>query len=313
MIHRLTRFFCRRRGLRKNSAASGNLHIRGEHANVQYRLNGILLPDGINGFGDTIDTHSIESATLLDGALPAQYGFRTAGVIDIVTKNGFQNGGTASMLGGSNGTLQPSFSYGGTADNLDYFVSTSHQSSDLGIENPTKSANAIHDHTEQNKQFGYASYMINEMQRVELVAGNSISYYQIPNNPNQDVFASSNGVSVLNPTNINSANLNERQFESNQYLTGAWQGGTDGVTVQIAPYIRKSELHYRPDVAGDLVFNGIAADVQTDLAAGLQNDNSWRINAAHTLRAGFTVQNDHVHDQSNSLVCLNRRQWRSHQ
>ncbi|MBV8061087.1 MAG: TonB-dependent receptor, partial [Alphaproteobacteria bacterium] len=35
---------------------------------------------------------------------------------------------------------------------------------------------------------------------------------------------------------------------------------------------------------------------------GLQNDNSWKINAAHTLRTGFTVQNDHVQADSNSLA-----------
>lgn len=288
-------------GVAEDSAASGGLHIRGEHANLQYRLNGILLPDGISGFGDTLDPHIIENATLLDGALPAQYGFRTAGIVDINTKTGFVNGGTASMMGGSNGTIQPSFSYGGTFDDADYFVAASHLSSDLGIENPTGSANAIHDHTEQNKQFAYASYMIDPMQRLQLIAGNSISYFQIPNNPHQDTA----GYQLNGVSSFDSAALNERQFESNQYATAAWQGGEDGVEVQIAPYIRNSELHYRPDVVGDLLFNGVASDVKnTDFATGLQNDNSWRVNAAHTLRAGFTAQNDHVQNNSNSLAFL---------
>jgi len=291
-------------GVAEDSAASGQLHIRGEHANVQYRLNGILLPEGILGLGDTLDTHMIASATLLDGALPAQYGFRTAGVIDITTKTGFQNGGTASIMGGSNGTLQESASYAGTLNNADYFVSASHLSSDLGIENPTSSVNAIHDHTEQNEEFGYADYMINPMQNVEIAAGNAISYFQIPNNPNQAVFQA-NGVNAANPNNINSGNLNERQFESNQFLTAAWQGSADGVTVQIAPYFRNSETHFRPDADGDLVFNGIASDVQyKDLVTGLQNDNSWRINSEHTLRGGFTIQNDHVQTNTTSFAYL---------
>ena len=286
-------------GVAEDTAASGQLHIRGEHANVQYRLNGVLLPDGIIGLGDTLDSHIIESATLLDGVLPAQYGFRTAGVVDINTKTGFQNQGTASVMGGSNGTLQESGNYAGSVGDVDYFISGSHLSSDLGIENPTNSGNAIHDHTEQNKEFGYASYAINPFQRVEIAAGNSISYFQIPNNPGQATAGYQyNGVS-----NFNSANLNERQFESNQFMTTAWQGSTDNVTVQIAPYVRNSETHFRPDTVGDLLFNGVASDVQyTDLATGLQNDNSWRINAEHTLRGGFTIQNDHVQTNSNSLA-----------
>ncbi|MDE1901543.1 MAG: TonB-dependent receptor [Alphaproteobacteria bacterium] len=287
-------------GVAEDSAASGSLHIRGEHANVQYRLNGILLPDGIDGFGEMIDPHIIESATLLDGALPAQYGFHTAGIVDIDTKTGFENGGTAEIMGGSNGTLQPSISYGGTTGDADYFLAASHLSSDLGIENPTSGHNAIHDHTEQDKQFGYASYMINSMQRLELIAGNSISYFQIPNNPNQPA-----AYTIAGANGMNSASVNDRQFESNQFATAAWQGQNDGVTMQIAPYIRNSETHYRPDVAGDLTFNGVASDVQyTDLATGLQNDNSWRVNRDHTLRAGFTVQNDHIQDNSNSIALL---------
>lgn len=287
-------------GVAEDSAASGLLHIRGEHANVQYRLNGIWLPEGVLGLGDALDSHMIESATLLDGALPAQYGFRTAGVIDINTKTGFQDEGNASVMAGSNGTLQISGSYAGVLGNTDYFMSASHLSSDLGIENPTPAANAIHDHTEQNKQFGYASATINPLQRVEVAAGNSISYFQIPNNPNQAAQYQISGV-----TTMNSADLNERQFESNQFMTTAWQGSSDGITLQMAPYIRYSETHFRPDVNGDLTFNGVASNVQyTNLATGLESDNSWRMNSQHTLRGGFTIQNDHVRTEASSLAFL---------
>src|SRR5205807_1044698 len=33
-------------GVSQDSAASGELHVRNEHGNVQYRINGIMLPDG---------------------------------------------------------------------------------------------------------------------------------------------------------------------------------------------------------------------------------------------------------------------------
>ena len=83
-------------GVAQDSAASGNLHIRGEHANLQYRLNGILLPEGISGFGGVLDAHIVDRMQLLTGTLPAQYGYRTAGIVDIQTKSGaFENGSTA--------------------------------------------------------------------------------------------------------------------------------------------------------------------------------------------------------------------------
>src|SRR5438309_9944050 len=34
----------------------GQLHLRGEHANVQYRLDDVLLPEGITGFGQELET-----------------------------------------------------------------------------------------------------------------------------------------------------------------------------------------------------------------------------------------------------------------
>jgi len=276
----------------------GQVHLRGEHADLQYRINGILLPEGISGFGQTLDPRMIQSMTLLDGALPAQYGYRTAGVVDIQTKSGLASGGNAEMNMGSYGTIQPSFTYGGSFDQGDYFASVSHLSSDLGIENPTSSTQATHDHTEQDKQFGYTSYMINPMQRVQMIAGNSISYFQIPNNPGQTPAFVDGSI-----TTFDSSKLDERQFESNQYGTLAWQGQTGGVDVQFAPYIRSSETHFRPDNVGDLIFNGVASDVQyNDLAFGLQNDNSWRINGAHTLRGGFTVQDEHVENDNTSQV-----------
>jgi hypothetical protein len=66
-----------------SAVANPNFHVRNEYANVQYRINGILLPEGVSGLGPVIDTNFIGSMSLLTGTLPAQYGLRTAGVIDI--------------------------------------------------------------------------------------------------------------------------------------------------------------------------------------------------------------------------------------
>src|SRR5438128_4851709 len=83
----------------------GQLHVRGDHANIQFRINGVQLPEGINVFGQTLQTRLANSVALITGALPAQYGLRTAGVIDIQTKTGTLNpGGSVTMYGGSQST-----------------------------------------------------------------------------------------------------------------------------------------------------------------------------------------------------------------
>ena len=61
----------------------GQLHVRGEHGNLQYRINDVILPEGITGFGQELDPRFVQSMQLITGSLPAQYGFRTAGIVDI--------------------------------------------------------------------------------------------------------------------------------------------------------------------------------------------------------------------------------------
>src|SRR6476620_7229620 len=73
----------------------GQIHLRGEHANVQYRLNGVELPEGLSVFGQALESRFAHSLSLITGALPAQYGFQTAGVVDIQTKTGLTDPGFA--------------------------------------------------------------------------------------------------------------------------------------------------------------------------------------------------------------------------
>ena len=171
-------------GVVQDNEASGNLHVRGEHANLQYRINGVLLPEGISGFGRELNPHFIESMQLITGSLPAQYGFRTAGVVDITTKSGaFENGGNVEMYGGSYNTINPSCEAAGSQGNLNCFVDGSYNNNDLGIENPTSAPTAIHDNTQQYKTFAYFSYVLDDTSRMNVMLSGSYANFEIPNTP----------------------------------------------------------------------------------------------------------------------------------
>ena len=162
-------------GVAQDSAANGDLHVRGEHANLQYRIDDVLLPEGLTGFGLELDPRFVESMQLITGSLPAQYGFRTAGVVDIQTKSGgFVNGGTVEMFGGSHDTMRPSFEYGGTQGKWSFYVDGSYEHNDLGIENVTSSPNAIHDDTDQYKTFVYASRILSDTSRISVIDRKSV-------------------------------------------------------------------------------------------------------------------------------------------
>lgn len=119
----------------------GELHIRGEMTQPQYRLNGVIIPEGMSGFGNVFDTRIAQSIRLIAGALPAQYGFRTAGVIDITTKQGLADGGSVALLAGSHNTFNPSFDASGIRGPTSYFVSISWMRNTQGILNRVPPAN----------------------------------------------------------------------------------------------------------------------------------------------------------------------------
>ena len=287
-------------GVAQDSAVNDDIHVRNEHANVQYRINGIILPDGISGFGHVLDTSFVGSLALITGALPAQFGLRTAGIVDIQTKSGnaLQPGGSVGIYGGSFGTLTPSFDYGGRTGNTEYFVSGRGFTSNLGIENPTDSYNAIHDRTYQGNFFSYTSTVLDPQTRVSTIFGNTTNRFQIPNNPGQ-----APGFTAFGVSNFDSSLLNEHQAEQNTFGVLALQKSVNGLDFQLAAFSRYSTLHFVPDTIGDLVFNGIASDVyRRGFANGLQSDGAYKLNDAHTLRAGFTVTGESTQNSNISNV-----------
>jgi outer membrane receptor protein involved in Fe transport len=287
-------------GVSQDSAVNGDIHVRNEHANVQYRISGVTLPDGISGFGHVLGTGFVGSLAVITGALPAEFGMHTSGVVDIQTKSGksLEQGGDVGIYGGSFGTLTPSFDYGGRAGNTEYFVSGRGFTSNLGIENPTSSHNAIHDRTYQGDFFSYTSTLIDPQTRFSTIFGNTTNRFQIPNNPGQTPAFTAFGVS-----SFDSAALNEKQAEQNTFGVAAWQRSVNGLDLQLSAFSRYSTLHFIPDTIGDLVFNGIASDVyRRSFANGLQGDGAYKLNESHTLRAGFTVTGESTRIGNDSTV-----------
>jgi outer membrane cobalamin receptor len=281
----------------------GQFHIRGEHNGLQYRLNGIILPEGISVFGQSLDPRLISSMSLVTGALPAEYGLRTAGIIDITTKSGIQApGGAVSLYGGSHGTVEPSFNYGGGAGSFSYLVTGSFLRNDLGIESPDGSSNPIHDHTTQYHGFGYFEDILNDENRVALMLGSSVGKFQIPN---QYGMQPSLGLTVNGVSTYPSQGLNENQREVTQFGALSWQHSAGAFDIQTSFIARYSSLTFIPDPLGDLLFTGIAQDAfKQNVAYALQSDGAYRLNDSHTIRAGLFFQTDHSISATTSQVLL---------
>ena len=286
-------------GVTQDTAGSGDFHIRNEHANVQYRINGIRLPDGVSGFSQVLDTSFIRTLSLVDGALPAEYGLRTAGLIDITTRNGADNpGSTVGIYGGQHDTILPTVTTSGVSGRWDYFFTGRFDTNQLGIENETPGHDAIHDRTRQGRYFAYASTPLDDGTRFTFMSGASITKYQIPNQPGVAPAFTAFGVS-----NFDSTALNENQLEHSLFNILALQKSIGPLDTQVSYFQRYSTLHFIPDQVGDLVFNGIASDVsRLSLVNGIQSDNAYRLTPRSTIRFGFTTEVERAEAINNSTV-----------
>jgi outer membrane receptor protein involved in Fe transport len=272
-------------GVSYDSAISNpDFHVRNEYANVQYRVNGIQLPDGVSALGPVLETGFVGTLTLLDGALPAQYGLRTAGVVDISTRTEFEPGGSLDLYAGSWSTLSGSLQYGGREGRTEYFATARYLQSGQGMENAMPTADPVHDATEQGKCFAYASTLFNDSTRLTAMAGAFAGRFQIPDVTGQQPLGD------FGPPHLSSALLNENETDQFYFGLLALQTHTDRVDTQVSAFTRQASVDFVPDVFDDLAFNDVASAVlRQSLLNGLQCDGAWRLDAAHTLRAGLDL------------------------
>ncbi|MGD1007788.1 MAG: carboxypeptidase-like regulatory domain-containing protein, partial [Ignavibacteriaceae bacterium] len=75
-------------------ASTGEVHIRGQHGEYTYFIDGIPIPLGVfGGLNEVVDSKVIKDITFYTGGFPAEYGGQIASVINIqnrVPPNGFQ-------------------------------------------------------------------------------------------------------------------------------------------------------------------------------------------------------------------------------
>jgi outer membrane receptor protein involved in Fe transport len=265
----------------------GQEHVRGEHANLTYDINGVLLPEAINTFGQELDSRVIQSVTLIDGSLPAEYGLHTAGIIDVTTKSGSTLPyNEVSVYGGGYDTYESAVQIGGVSGKLDYYFMGDYKHDAIGIENPTPSFRPTHDDTNQERAFLYLSYHIDDTSRVSLLANGSYQDFQLPNTPGVPPAFNLAGVPMAN-----SILDNENQNEQDYYGVVSYQKSSDDLNLQASYFSRFGQIHFVPDIPNDLIFQGVASDVLNGTTTnGFQFDASYNLSKSHTLRFGGIVE-----------------------
>jgi outer membrane receptor protein involved in Fe transport len=277
------------------------VHVEGEHEDLQWRVNGVMMPmDSFTGFGQIFNSFFVRRVSLLDGVLPVNYGYRDAGVLDLVTKDGCSNpGGNIGFYGGQRETLQPSFEYGGCAGKFSYYYTGTFLHSNLAFSSATPGMTPIHNITNQGEGFGYFNYDINPFNKLSLITGVSVNNGELPNRPNLPPLFNLNGVSscpfpeVCAPVNYPSTAINESLNQDYYFGILALRGVVGPkINYQVAYTGAYSTLQFNSDPIGDLVYQGVASNsFRSEFDNTLQTDVSREFNShnfgSHNIGTGF--------------------------
>jgi outer membrane cobalamin receptor len=261
--------------------------FRGNHANIQYQIDGVQLPDSpSNTFGEAFSPRNIDHMEVITGGIPAEFGQRLSAVVNIVTKTGPEKPeGEIELNYGSYNTFAPYLVFGGSNESgsVHYFLSGNFSRTDRGIDTPQPAndggsaglsspgfnqsqggTDAIHDQQVGNSEFAKIDWQPDNDNKVSLVFFNADYSTQIPNYPSSflptDQFFSSGFTDQFmnqapsGPTyNWVPSATDDNQFEANAYFQLIWRHTfSDRAFLQVAPYYKYSQIRFTGDPVNDL-------------------------------------------------------------
>ncbi len=280
------------------------IHIRNtEGPQFQYQINGVLVPLDINTnppFISMFNSTFVSHMDLLDGILPSRYSYATGGVVDIQTKEGqcANSGGSFSILAGQRGTLEPSVQYAGCDGKLSYYVSGLYDQGNTAFSSATPGPDPIHNWTNQGQAFGYFSYPLNDTTKLSVIISSAASNNQLPNRPDLAPQYALAGVPSFNSSAINSY-LN---FRDDLGIVTLKMTPSADLSYQIAYAAHWISQDFKPDNAGELIFEGVASTAShDDLDNTLEGDLTYKT-GSHTIGAGFYLGEYRVIADDTSLV-----------
>ena len=263
------------------SDGQSRLIVRGAPGGVQYRLNNIILPEGVADFGESLSARLADRTELVTGALPAQYGLAAGSVVNITTKSGLnqRGGGQAELYAGSHRTFEPAFELSTATGGTSLFASGSYRRSDIGLAAPDARATPLHDMSRELEGFAFLDHVIDEDSRVSLILGSSNEQKEVP------------GLPVAGLAGAAARHGLDRSH--NLYAIASYQHSAGDLTVQASLSGLLSRVRVTPDEPISIAADGVARR-RSDRRSGVgtQVEAAYTLGDAHTLRAGLIASAD---------------------
>ncbi|HLQ24172.1 MAG TPA: TonB-dependent receptor [Gemmatimonadales bacterium] len=271
-------------------APTGEVHIRGQHAEFTYYVDGIPVPPGISGsLNELFDPSIVNQITFQTGSWDAEYGLRNAAIVNITTRvpaGPFH--ADLSSYAGSFASNGQTVALSGNSGKLGLFFSGTRQATDLRRESVVADTDAagnitaIRNYANHGNDlfgFGKATYSPTDHDVVNLDVNWSRSRFQTP-------FDSSVAI------------INDEEQDVNGFVNLGWRhrvssGRTAGSELFAGAFYRHGSLTYVPGAsdqpsfafAPDTTLYNISEDRSFNIV-GVKLDYLLRLSEQLSFKAG---------------------------
>ena len=217
-------------------APTGEVHIRGQHAEYTYYVDGVPVPAGISGsLNELFDPEVVNQITFQTGGWDAEYGGKNAAIVDVTTR--IPTGGfhlDVSSYGGSFSSNGQALNVSTNAGKWGLFFSGATQTTDMRREPVVfdTARNAVENfHNHGSDLFGFAKvqYVPSDRDVVNLDLNRSRTRFAVP-------FDSAEGI------------IDDHQQDVNGFANLGWRHRGSLSELFAGAFFRDGSLSYAPGV-----------------------------------------------------------------
>ncbi len=167
---------------------NGRMHPRGSESQVQYVVDGVPVTDNMSAiFSTSIDARTLRTVEVLTGGIPAEFGDKLGGVINVNTRSGLEGPrqGGVSLSGGSFSTGEVGVDFSTHTKRFGFLTNLSASTSRRYLDPPT--LDNFHNVGRTGKGFFRFDYQFNQKDSLRATITLGGSNFQVPNRLEQQL------------------------------------------------------------------------------------------------------------------------------
>jgi len=244
------------------------VHLRGNELSLNNFINGVSFFDNPHQlFTPGLSPDIIQSVNIITGGFPAEFGNRFGGILDIVTRTGFDanNHGSVTIGGGDYLRDNASMDFGGHSAQLGYFFYAQAFQSDRFLNTPERQR--FHDRGRGSRSFAQLDYRPGAKDFFKLALAADGTNFELPNTQDDEL-----------------AGRDFFQRNREQTAVLSWEhlfGSSSAISTSLYERLASARLLPTSDP-----FSIQAGGLRNDITLGAKSDYSLFIGSRHAIKTG---------------------------